>query len=594
MFLNHIKYKAKSVFVKQIIGFLIGNIIIVMVTTGIFVSAIHVAQEESYDKMRVQSRYYLDLLDAQLEHIYTMQLNFFTDRRLAFLLTEKSMENMLNGYEKRDALLSLQEKLQAIEGSSNMIENICLFIPGTNYYITPVSVKKIGAKEQEELDFFLLNREPGFHFTEKYMYSLMAKGQVHGQAYPANVVVIMLSQKKIETLMNQMNQGSGSGADFWYDGKQILGAEENEEKGIGKTIFSKLVRNADGKYAETQRMKVDGKYYLTCVSESQFLGTFVQYTQEAPLMAQITHLRYLLYFAWIVFSAVTIFFIIYTQILIHKPIAVLLRAFERVQSGNLEEKIHYTGDNEFASLFDGFNQMEDKIKILLAAVTEQTNLAQKAELKQLQSQINPHFLYNSLFALKSRIYREEYESAGELADLLGNYFRYLTRTGEDYLPLKQEAEHAYYYAAIQKSRFSRRIQFSLDKLPESAEEILVPRLILQPLLENVLQHGLEDKESGGVLHVGYRKKDRGLEVFVEDNGDNLSDIKLEKMQHALVCGRNDAGEVTGIINIHRRLQLYSGGKSGLRLERSGLGGLLVIIYLNQTAVKEAPMKPAFP
>ena len=122
------RFGIHSIFVKQLICFALGNAIIVLVMTAIFLNAFQLAREEVYDRMNAQSEYYLETLDAQLENIYNLEINFFYDRRLVFLMEERSS---LSDYERRDALLSLEERLQAIQGCSNLIQNIYLFIPNT-------------------------------------------------------------------------------------------------------------------------------------------------------------------------------------------------------------------------------------------------------------------------------------------------------------------------------------------------------------------------------------------------------------------------------------------------------------------------------
>ena len=189
--------------------------------------------------------------------------------------------------------------------------------------------------------------------------------------------------------------------------------------------------------------------------------------------------------------------------------------------------------------------MEDRIQDLIQEVYEQKELKQRAELKQLQEQINPHFLYNSLFSIRSKIYREEYESAEELTELLGRYFRYLTRNAQDYVELSQEVDHAYCYARIQASRFAARMEIRLAELPEEMQKLKVPRLIIQPLLENALEYGLGDKEENGLLAVSYEEKDGRFYIHSEDNGSVTEEV-LEKMRESLQKGANEKGEVTGI------------------------------------------------
>ena len=214
----------------------------------------------------------------------------------------------------------------------------------------------------------------------------------------------------------------------------------------------------------------------------------------------------------------------------------------------------------------------------------QKGLTQQAQLKQLQAQINPHFLYNTYFMLSRKITRMDYDGAEEISKHLGHYFKYLTRDGSDSLPLRQEVEHAKSYAAIQQNRFSDRITVQFDDLPEVYAGLIVPRLIIQPLLENSFGHGLEKLEHDGLLRLRYTGDTQNLNITVEDNGKDAADETIETLRESL--DDPNVQEVTGLINIHRRLKIYFHGKAGLDIQRSELGGIAVTIFIHDLGSKE--------
>ena len=123
-------------------------------------------------------------------------------------------------------------------------------------------------------------------------------------------------------------------------------------------------------------------------------------------------------------------------------LTLLMDAFNEMKKGNLNSRIHHSSKNEFSYIYEAFNDTEDKLNKLIDEVYVQKNLVQKAQMKQLQAQINPHFLYNSFFILSRRIKREDIEGAEKLSIHLSNYFKYLTRDGADYIMLYQEVVHA--------------------------------------------------------------------------------------------------------------------------------------------------------
>jgi two-component system, sensor histidine kinase YesM len=205
-------------------------------------------------------------------------------------------------------------------------------------------------------------------------------------------------------------------------------------------------------------------------------------------------------------------------------------------------------------------------------------LTQRAELRQLQAQINPHFLYNSFFILYRMAKDEDYDNITTFLKYLAEYYRFITRDVQSEVPLASEVAHAHNYTEIQLMRFSRRISASFAELPERYRDMLVPRLILQPVIENAFEHGLKDVAEHGELIVEFIERDGTLLIGVEDNGTCLTDGDLDAMRSKLETG-SEPFESTGIINIHRRLRLKFGEKSGLLLSRGNFGGLRVELKL---------------
>ena len=213
---------------------------------------------------------------------------------------------------------------------------------------------------------------------------------------------------------------------------------------------------------------------------------------------------------------------------------------------------------------------------LIEQVYKQRILTQKAELKQLQSQINPHFLYNSFFILNTMTRLGDYDQVERFANQLGEYFQFVTRNHSDEVPLAREVQHAKVYAEIQGMRFANRVEVAFGELPDNTGYVMVPRLILQPLIENAFEHGLEGKASGGQLDVRFEKEDKVIRMIVEDNGELIDDEEIERINDRLEM---EDVEMTAVINIHHRIRLKFGPGSGLSLVRSESGGVRATITI---------------
>jgi len=221
---------------------------------------------------------------------------------------------------------------------------------------------------------------------------------------------------------------------------------------------------------------------------------------------------------------------------------------------------------------------------LINRTYQQTIYLQKAELKLLQAQIAPHFLYNSFFILNKRIRAGDSHGALTFSNALSGYFQYVTHDAEENMPLYKEVEHTYNYTNIQQVRFSNRLSLNLSDIPSGWADVQVPRLILQPVIENVFRHVIDKERSHLELMVRYEPREDFLCIHVEDSGGKLSDETIRAL--AQKFGDQSKGqEVSGLINIHKRLRLCYGDGYGITVNRSHLGGLHVTLKIKAEVIQ---------
>ena len=264
--------------------------------------------------------------------------------------------------------------------------------------------------------------------------------------------------------------------------------------------------------------------------------------------------------------------------LVKRPLNTLTQAFARVEAGNLNFELEAEARGDFAYVFQGFSHRLSRLKVLIQETYLQGQMVKKSEFKQLQAQIDPHFLYNGFFILNKRIRANDNEGALAFSKLLSDYFRYVTQNARDAVPLREEIAHAYNYAHIQQIRFSNRLRLMLEEPPEACMEWPIPRLILQPIVENVFRHVLDSAEDVTTLHITYAARENEMELRIEDNGSTLTEETLTRMRDAL-ARTDDEKEISGLTNVHMRLRLFYGPAYGLIYEKSQLGGLLVRIRI---------------
>ncbi|MGL5378580.1 sensor histidine kinase, partial [Clostridium sp.] len=283
---------------------------------------------------------------------------------------------------------------------------------------------------------------------------------------------------------------------------------------------------------------------------------------------------------WIIISTAALgAFIIYIYNIINKPLKKLVEVMKQIEENNFDLDINYSTNDQFEYIFKGFKSMIDALKIYVEKTYEQELELNKSELRQLQSQINPHFLYNCFFNISKMCKIEDSENAMILSQKLAKYYMFITRNGSDSISLEEEYKHTKLYLDIQTIRFGERVNIQIDKIPEELKGIKVPRIILQPLVENCYKYVFEKISGQGELHIQIEGNvGRYLKISIEDNGNIISNQEIEALNISLTSNEKKK-ETTGLFNVNKRLRLKFGETSGLNVARGKLGGLKIQLFI---------------
>jgi len=254
---------------------------------------------------------------------------------------------------------------------------------------------------------------------------------------------------------------------------------------------------------------------------------------------------------------------------IYVPIKKLHDVTTTLTKNDLQVLVTSSNTDEITELGMSFNIMITRIRELLdAKMKEQENL-KKAELKALQAQINPHFLYNTLDTI---VWMAESNQTGQVIEIvraLSSFFRIALSRGRDWIPIRQEIEHVRSYLYIQKMRYRDILDYEID-VDESILDGTILKLTLQPIVENALYHGIKGKRNGGTIRIDARKGDHDRIVLeVTDDGVGCTPYKLAKIQERLndeSYGITQEGEGFGLANVNKRIKLYYGTQYGLSVE----------------------------
>lgn len=274
---------------------------------------------------------------------------------------------------------------------------------------------------------------------------------------------------------------------------------------------------------------------------------------------------------------------------ISRPIGQLMSFMSKAESGDLN--VRYWGDrsDEIGMLGRSFNTMLAQISRLLTLTELQERQKREAELRSLQAHIKPHFLYNTLDTIHWMARNKGAEDIAEVVQSLSRLFRLGLSKGSDIVPLADELEHVVNYLKIQHVRYSSKLSYSIDANPQ-LQEFYVLKLLLQPIVENAIYHGIKERRGPGQITIDVKEQTGDLYMTIRDNGVGISPEKLTKLREklesvgkGLESGKQEhslaenASSGYGIMNVQARIRLTYGKEYGLQINSELGTGTTVIL-----------------
>ena len=293
--------------------------------------------------------------------------------------------------------------------------------------------------------------------------------------------------------------------------------------------------------------------------------------------------RYLLLICMIVF-AVSIFATIVISRYFYRPIDTLKKNMHQVKAGNLAVKITDIRKDEFQDIFDTFNNMTYRLESLIQEVAEEKLLNETAELRLLQEQLNPHFLYNTLDSIYSIARINKVYQIAEIVAALSRFFRVSLSNGKNIVTMEEAIDIARNYLIIQNIRFGDRIKYFIN-IEDGLAQIQVPKLIVQPIVENSIYHGIERKKGGGMISIHAYFQNGECCLSVEDNGVGMEKEQLEEIRNKLYS--DEECQYYAVRNLAKQLRiLYKGAETFTIDSQYGKGTCVTIVIPIKEVDKE--------
>lgn len=271
------------------------------------------------------------------------------------------------------------------------------------------------------------------------------------------------------------------------------------------------------------------------------------------------------------------------------PLYRLQSEMNKVRDLNYEEKkkVYRKGNKEIVQLEDTYNEMMKRIRDLAEKIVQEQENQRKSELKALQNQINPHFLYNTLDSIIYMIDKGENQKAEEMIVALSKFFRISISKGRTIIPLKDEIEHVRNYLLIQKIRFGEHFSYYIN-VDQDLYQYSCLKLILQPLVENAIEHGLNDDENDGRIDINVYQDEKNIIFEVKDNGYGISEERLKTIYQSF---KDDSiHEGVGLKNVYQRVKIYYGDSADLIINSIIDEGTIIRIIIPKEEAKKHEKK----
>lgn len=479
------------------------------------------------------------------------------------------------------------------ETNKDYIKNIVLFSEeGEPIVMAPAATLKEEVLPKNEGWFqAALDKPENMHFSNPHVQNLFMESNYQydwvislsravqitdGLEVKQGVLLIDLSYSGLKQMFGNITIGKegyiylidNEGNIIYHPKQQLLNSNQVQENNRAAVHYK------DGIYKE----KFQGEDRIVTIKSVGYTGwTMVGVTNRGSVSLNSIKSNLFFLFLFLFFIVVLIWINSYISSKVSRPIRKLEKTVKEIEAGNLDTVIEIEGFYEVRHLGQSVQKMEAQIKRLMHDIVVEHESKRKSELDTLQSQINPHFLYNTLDIIVWMIENEQQQSAARVVTALARFFRISLSRGKNIISVKDEIEHVRNYLTIQKMRYKNRFEYRIEA-EEEVKQLATIKLILQPLVENAIYHGMEFMDGDGEIIIRAYLKEEELYLSVKDNGLGMTEEKVNRLLDGNV-NPSKKGSGIGVRNVNERIQLYFGKEYGLKILSEPDEGTEIIVHL---------------
>ncbi|MEH7383268.1 sensor histidine kinase [Bacillus sp. JJ1533] len=389
---------------------------------------------------------------------------------------------------------------------------------------------------------------------------------------PLGIIKVDLRQELIEDIIGNTNSNSHI---FVLDSDNQFIYPNKESKIIEPSFLEELEGVTVKNYTS---IPINGTDYMMVYNESSYSGVkTIMLTPHTVVFSEVNQLRRMI----MVVVIIGILISLLLGFLLSKPLVQsiyqLRKAMDKVQKGNFSQRVEIASNDEIGQLGKGFNHMISEIDRLVSEVYKTGLREKEAEVRALQSQMNPHFLYNTLESINMLAITKGNLDVSDMVASLGRLLRYTIDHSSKVVSLKEELQFIRSYISIQKVRMGERLHY-VEEIDTSLYNALLPKLVLQPLVENAIIHGLSS--NGGTIFIKVSSEARHITIKVKDNGQGMTKERLTELKRLIENQQYTSSEKhngIALSNVHERIQLLYGKQYGLQIDGGVQEGFSVIL-----------------
>ncbi len=353
---------------------------------------------------------------------------------------------------------------------------------------------------------------------------------------------------------------------------------DTEEKAITKQIDTELLEAVKQMKPGTNDLNYNDVIYMADHMSSSSSGwQMINLIPKNQLNKNILQIKNTTIFTTIILIVIVSLFLFLISGQIVRPLKKLVQLMKLIEKGNLDVRLNFQNRDEVGQLARTFNRMTGQIRNLANEIYKDKIKQKELEIQMLQTQINPHFLYNALESIHMMSEINKDNETSEMSRVLGKILRYGISKNNAIVTVSQEINHLQDYIFLEKVRFDELFHIIIN-VEEAILDKKVIKLILQPLVENAIYHGLSSREAGGMIEISGYKTEKNIIFEIVDNGLGIDSITVQMLNNYIYDLNNSFSSI-GLKNVHKRIQLHYGIDYGIQIFSELGSGTRIVVKL---------------